>query len=924
MVNIDSSPADGDANPAQPGNSWAISRRAVLGAGLGVAAAAAVAPSATAVPRVVLASSQQRLPIVVSPAESGDVTVAVDEVVEHVTAVTGAAPEVVSTDPGRPAIWLGAAARDRFGLPLPSNPAGFVVRASSGSVTVVGGSETGTLYGVYELLERCGVRWLAPGPYGTVLPAGALTVASGNYASAPHFSQRVLQGLPRYGSLPAGSPVDPLEAAVWYRRQRLTGVPYGAHGIPLYPAATKTSNPELFIHENGVVANQVDVTIPEVLDRCEAAIRRTLAADPTAEYINLGPNDGPGFGVTGWDVPGRIDPLYGQLVVTDRYIKFFNLLLDRLADFPDLKLAFYAYSEYMEAPQREKPNPRIVPVFAPIAVDRRKSSADDDGWERRYVLQVIADWQALGVDWMYRGYVGNLADPGLPYSAARQLADELPEYARLGATGGIRLECIGSWGHLGPAFYLAAKLFWDPTANSAAILRDYYRVAYGSAATTVQRYFQLLETTMATAPYTAGSIIEFPESLPDPVMTQLKSLLNHAAGTLAADGNTAAAARLAVIGRVHDFGATTLKSLRAHKIGDNAAAVGSLVQARTQFDATQVDSPAGLRPASKTYLERFLGRAVEQVGAALAAYGPPVVSVPRRWELLVDTGGTGVLPTPQDGRWTTIDTHHTWSAQGLRYLKGQAWYRCTLPATPVSGSPRLILPSVDEIATVWVNGVAAPLITGAGSFLPESFDLGTGWSTTTPNQILVLVTNRVLDELGTGGIYGTAVVLADSTVPWSPPNVTAPTVQKPFDGPSAPAAPHGARPIAADWEAIIDPYGAAGRMALYDPRISSQHFRAYDPARSPLAQGLGRYSEGLVVRAKLKKRPRPGPGGIRLLLAGDPTNLQAWLDSVPLVLTPAAPGWCMAKVPRSAINKSATIAVAQRQLTDIPLAPHWS
>jgi uncharacterized protein DUF4838 len=924
VVNIDSSSAGDDANLTQTGDPWAISRRAVLGVGLGVAAAGVVAPSATAVPRVVLGSSQQRLPIVVSPAESGDVAVAVEELVEHVTAVTGTAPEVVSTDPGRPAIWLGAAARDRFGLPLPSNSSGFVVTASPGSVTVVGGSQTGTLYGVYELLELCGVRWLAPGPYGTVLPSGSLTVALGNYASAPHFSERVLQGLARYGSLPAGSPVNPLEAAVWYRRQRLTGVPYGAHGIPLYPAATKTSNPELFIHENGVVANQVDVTIPEVLDRCEAAIRRTLAANPTTEFINLGPNDGPGFGVTDWDVPGRTDPLYGDLVVTDRYVKFFNLLLDRLADFPDLKLAFYAYSEYMEAPQREKPNPRIVPVFAPIAVDRRKSIADDDGWERRYVLQVIAEWKALGVDWMYRGYVGNLADPGLPYSAARQLADELPEYARLGATGGIRLECIGNWGHLGPAFYLAAKLFWDPMANSAAILRDYYRVAYGSAATTVQRYFQLLETTMATAPYTAGSMVEFPESLPDRVMAELRSLLDHAAGTLAADGNTAAANRLAVVERVHDFGATTLKSLRAHKVGDTAAAGVSLVEARAQFDATQAESPAGLRPASKTYLERFLGRAVDQIAAALAAYGPPVVTAPRHWELLVDTGGTGVLPTPQDGRWTTIDTHHTWSAQGLRYLKGQAWYRCTLPATPVSGRPRLILPSVDEVATVWVNGVAAPLITGAGSFLPESFDLGAGWSTTSPNQILVLVTNRVLDELGTGGIHGTAVVLADPAVTWSPSGVSAPAVQEPFDGPSAPAAPRGATPIAADWEAIIDPYGAAERMALYDPRISSRHFRAYDPARSPLAQGLGRYSEGLVVRAKLKKRPRHGAGGIRLLLAADPADVQVWVDSVPLELTAAAPGWCMAKVPRSSIGKSATIAVAQRRLGDVPLTPHWS
>ncbi|MGD7705279.1 DUF4838 domain-containing protein [Microlunatus sp. Y2014] len=914
--------------PAVPnsatGHSPTVTRRTVLGAGLGVAAAASIAGSAGAAgpAPVVIGSTDRQLPIVASPDESGDVAVAVAELVDHVTAVTGVAPRVVPTDPGEPAVWLGTAAADRFDLSPPSDRSGFAVRVAADAVTVVGGSETGTLYGVYELLERCGVRWIEPGPYGTVLPT-TLAVPAGEFESAPYFVDRVLQGVSNYGRPPAGSPVDPLESADWYRRHRLTTRAYGAHGIPMYPRATKATNPELYMHVNGVVTNQVNVTLPEVLDRCEAEVRRLLAADPDLDYINLGPADGSGFGVTDWDVPDRIDPLYGELVVTDRYIRFFNLLLDRLADHPQLKLAFYAYHLYMEPPAREVPNSRIVPVFAPIVVDRRKSIADADGWERRYVLRVIEDWKDLGLEWMFRGYIGNLADPGMPFSAARQMADEIPEYARLGATGGIRQECIAGWGHHGPAFYLTAKLMWDPTADPAAILRDYYRSAYGPAATLVQRYFDRLESTIANAPFTAGSMIEMPDSLPEAVMTELTGHLDRAAEILSSSGATAALARLDVVRRVHAFGAVTLPSLRAQTKGDTATAVATLATARQAFAATQVDSPAGLRPAGISYLERFHGRAVEAVAAQVDAYGPPVVTLPREWDLLVDLGGTETPPTAADGHWTTIDLHHTWSAQGLRYVKGQAWYRCTVPAAAMPGRPRLVLPNVDEKATVWINGVPAPLITGAGSFLPEVFDLGDGWSVTHDNTFVVLINNRVLDELGTGGLYGTPFVLADSATAWTPAVTEPPASEEPRRGPSAPPAPAGAAPVTGAWEAILDLTGTADRVGLYDPRISSQHFRAYNPALSSVDQGLGRYDAGLVVRAEVPIRPSRGSTTAQLLLAVSPDEARVWVDSVEVPLTPAgAEGWSQARIPRPRA-RTATIAIARAHLTEQPLAPHW-
>lgn len=890
-----------------------LNRRSVLGGAVGVTAAVAVGatvgPPASAAPRVVVADLDDAYPIVVAANEDADVQLAADEIVEHVAAVTGHAPEIVASDPGRPAIWLGAAARDRFPeLAVPGHPHGFALKAAPADIAVAGTTGRGTLYGTYELLERCGVRWLTPGPHGTVLPAERLTLDAAEASSEPHFDHRVLQGIL----------FD--DAEEWYRRQRLDHVSYGAHTIPTWPRASRTTDPELYVQVDGKPTRQLNVTLPEVLDRAEAAIRRMLESDPDIDVINLGPNDGSGFGAaTDWDVPERIDPLYGELVVTDRYVRFFNLLLDRLSDHPDLNLAFYAYHLYMEPPVREKPNPRIIPVFAPIAVDRRKSISDADGWERRYVLRVIEEWKALGVDWMYRGYLGNLADPGLPFSPVRQLAAELPEYVRAGATGGIRLEAIAGWGHQGPAIYLAARLMWNPMADASAVMDEWFRHAFGPAHAAMSRYFHRLGDQIAKAPYTAGGIFDMADSLPPDVMDRLGSDLSKAVSVLERTGQTAARARLELTRRAHVFGEELLTSYRRHLVGDTAGAVSALTRARTVQDAALELSPAPLYIRGRTYLDRYHGTSVDRTAAIVASSGPPVTSLPRAWEILVDSRGGESIPGSADGTWTTTDTAHTWSAQGLRYFKGQVWYRCMLPGSDAAGRPHLFLPNVDEDCQVWLNGIAAPALTTPRSFLPMQFDLGDAWSVTGQNRLLILAINRVLDELGTGGLLGTGLVLADHSVGWTAPSVNLEGWSPPQPGPTAPPRPPGAIPVDSHWEVMLDPGHAIERLALHDRRISSQHFRDFDPAKALIDQGLGRYTGGLVVRTAVNMRRRR-----TLLLAVDP-DVPVWVNSTPVTLSARGGGWSSAVLPEHR-GRTATLAIGLPADDGLrsPLAPHWA
>ena len=59
--------------------------------------------------------------------------------------------------------------------------------------------------------------------------------------------------------------------------------------------------------------------------------------------------------------------------VTDRYVKFFNLVLTEFHKrHPDVGLRFYCYSQQMRPPVPEKPDLKLLAILAPIDVWRSR------------------------------------------------------------------------------------------------------------------------------------------------------------------------------------------------------------------------------------------------------------------------------------------------------------------------------------------------------------------------------------------------------------------------------------------------------------------------------------------------------------------------------------------------------------------------
>ena len=134
------------------------------------------------------------------------------------------------------------------------------------------------------------------------------------------------------------------------------------------------------------------------------------------------------------------------------------------------------------------------------------------------------------------------------------------------------------------------------------------------------------------------------------------------------------------------------------------------------------------------------------------------------WEFLLDPRGAGqdlqwFSPSCRGGNWQRIRTSTaSWGDQGLRYYKGEAWYRQTVSVPAAFARRRVFLwcAGVDEKCA----GMAqrGDRVSHGAAFVP--FELDATPAVRARNTIVICVSNRWVDELGTGGITGPVMLYA--------------------------------------------------------------------------------------------------------------------------------------------------------------------
>lgn len=661
-------------------------------------------------------------------------------------------------------ILLGSLAREYLSqrekqLVLPKNPNGFVLKVDK-VVAIAGASPRGTEIGTYELLEQLGVRWFFPGPLGTVIPtAREIKIPAQTTVQSPSFAAR------HFGFNALDK--DPV-IAEWKKHQR-EGGPFfpPAHGIKLGADVSFETHPEFYSLVKGQRVNrQICISNPEVLRRAIQTTRDYFRQNPEAPWIGMGPNDNGGFcecaSCQAHD-GGDWDPFSSDRSVTDRYIWFFNQILDAIKDeYPDKKIAFYIYHTYLRPPVKVKPNPRIVGALAPIGLCRVHGVSNPLCPEKGYLKRLLTEWKQILPEVYERAYWFNLADPGMWFVQTHRLKDELAFYAKEGITG-FRTEVTPQWAVQGPSLYIAGKLMWNAKQDTDALLNEFCEKLFGPAAEPMKRYFRKIDERLEQSDHHTGSAFDITQFYPPAVRAELMGLIRKAK-ELATESPYRERVEVYALGANYSNNlAEMIEARNRHDWGKAHAALQAMDATR---EAAQALQPPVLSRQAESYLRRFFRLPVEQGHQRTTQGNVLVAPLEDRWEVLLDPQRVGeslnyFSPSTKGGNWQPTATFSTtWSNLGLRYYKGLAWFRQTIhiPKEHVGKRLFLWLGGVDETARVWVNGTLIGT-SPVSAFTPFELD-ATEVLREGPNEVVLCVANLKVDELGTGGITAPGFVYA--------------------------------------------------------------------------------------------------------------------------------------------------------------------
>ena len=373
--------------------------------------------------------------------------------------------------------------------------------------------EYGTANAVYSFIqEQLGVRWLWPGEE-DVIKRERIAIAPMERRYHPLIRARG-------GMLVRTSLGDNKESAagLWARFQRvqldsmdMTGghgfgdwwEKYGAAHPDYFAAAPDGSRKAVKPSESNT---KLCASNPKVWQQWLEDVSVEVRSDPLLRVINVSPNDGYTSGhctcanCLAWDHPDgeKMEWVFSGVKFqgvsqTDRDVRFANTLARMLKErFPDRELfvLLNAYGLARNPPIGIKPDDNVI--ISSVANFHMRSPK-----ERELPMRQHAGWAAKAKHLMWRPNLGSPAGLswGMPDVAMAQAGDDFRFVAEHRGIGLYFDLFWQHWANQGPHYYALVHLAWNPQADVAAVMDDYYERGFGPAAADVKAYWQLLERT---------------------------------------------------------------------------------------------------------------------------------------------------------------------------------------------------------------------------------------------------------------------------------------------------------------------------------------------------------------------------------------------------------------------------------------------
>jgi len=414
--------------------------------------------------------------------------------------------------------------------------------------------EYGTANAVYSFIqEQLGVRWLWPGEEDVI--------GRERIAIAPMERRYHPQIRARGGMIVRTSLGDNKESAagLWARFQRVqldSMDMTGGHGFGDWWAKYGAAHPEYFAaapdgSRTAVKPRESTTKLcasnPKVWQQWLEDVSVEIRSNPLLRVLNVSPNDSYTSGhctcvnCLAWDHPDgeKMEWVFSNVKFqgvsqTDRDVRFANTLARMLKErFPDRELfvQLNAYGLARNPPIGIKPDDNVI--ISSVANFHLRSPK-----ERELPMQQHAGWSAKAKHIMWRPNIGSPAGLswGMPDVAMTQAGEDFRFAADTHCLGLYFDMFWQHWANQGPHYYALVHLAWNPQADVAAVMDDYYERGFGTAAADVKAYWQLLERTRME--FVAEEISRFrafdlPKKYTPERFAQAQSHLDNAAKKLA-------------------------------------------------------------------------------------------------------------------------------------------------------------------------------------------------------------------------------------------------------------------------------------------------------------------------------------------------------------------------------------------------------
>ncbi len=423
-------------------------------------------------------------------------------VVQTETQVAEAAPQIL----------VGAGPRVKALLPTENWAAlehdGIVIKTVGERLILAGGRPRGTLYAVFEFLEKeVGCRWWTP-TESNIPNRSTLAVQPQNVVYTPpfryreHFTRAVREN-PEFATIMRENGHFQKQDSEWGGHYNMLGF---VHTFATLLSLEKyfKEHPEWYSDPaNGFLPctpaskmpyaqhTEPDLSNPEVLEEVTKNALELIAKNPQSGYISISQNDNRDNYCR---CPRCVALTEAEGSPAGPLLAFVNQVAQRINEqHPDFLVETLAYY-YTEAPPKTiRPAKNVIIRLAPIDADFGHPLNSQWNTQTRERIQA---WAKISPQLFIWNYASNFRANMLPHPNWDGLAKDLRFFADNKVTGVFEqgddyTNGVGDFVQL--RTWLTGKLLWNPKLDQDELMDEFLTGYYGAAAPSLRRYIDLVQ-----------------------------------------------------------------------------------------------------------------------------------------------------------------------------------------------------------------------------------------------------------------------------------------------------------------------------------------------------------------------------------------------------------------------------------------------